>query len=784
MNFSRKNVPRTKADTPDNLDGNKCAASFRHSRTIGIKGFNFDKSPQSYLPSLPTPHRGLQEHPKTFRRPQNPLLPPTMGTPRRIALSPLVLGGLLGLTVIFGSRADAQPDPAFLTRAQFTAKIADYFGWPHPSDYNDIWKVPLKPLKDVQPADPFRKEIETAVEQGIISPDIEGYFHPSDPISRQDAAVVIAKVFHVAPLSEDVAARFQDGPKIKPAARESVSSLVAHGYMTGRSLERFEPAAPLSPSEADAIVDRITSTRVSPVQAMPLQNAIAPRRYIMLFCPTPGATIHFTTDGSPPTASSPIYTLETRGHINEQISDDQRPEREVVYKAIAVKDGLEASPVQTFTWHLYRPRHAQFQHLLIQAKTATSPAIYRICNDAESVRPMAWYIEGQTSGLLFDALLTSPSEGNLKEYIDQQIATVPYCVVIGHEHGDHSAQAPTFVRAGVKVYANERGWKMLSSPSGPMMAVTIPDKDVQAKILNVDEGDQFHLGGCDLQVYALPGHAHGLVILQDKKNGLIFATDFYGCTRAGSADNVGIMGVRADLMLSLVQQTYDSYLRDGGRIQKVFTGHDEVPLSDINLRLFEKAFQAVIDNGEAACGPTLRGNNDAPRSRTVLIGDMWKNGYQWIAVKLPGILGDSTPYLSSSPINYNGKDGYLKYSVLSNVQVLGGKLEGKTVTWEAPSGPFAWGNSMITIQNALHNKFDPWSYAYTIRVPRQAHAITLTATAMSTKIRSMNLNGRPIASRSPQTVAVSEGSSIAIDVVAPDGVTQSHYTFTVAPSDR
>ena len=587
-------------------------------------------------------------------------------------------------------------------------------------------------------------------------------------------------MFHIPTAESDVAAQYKDGAAIKPLARESVSALTALGYMTARSDNRFMPAAPLEAYDADAIISTITSTIVSPVQAMPVQNAIAPRRYIMLFCPTPGATIHFTTDGSPPNLSSPTYTLASRGHINEQLADDQRPERDVVYKAIAVKDGLKPSPMQTFVWHLYRPKTAAFQHLLIQPKTATSPAIYRICNDAESVRPMAWYIEGQKSGLLFDALLTPPSDGNLKEYIDHNLATVPYCVVIGHEHGDHSAQAPVFTRAGVEVYANQRGWKMLSTPSGPAMTITIPDKADQAKIKNIDEGDQFHLGGCDLQVYALPGHAHGLVILQDKANGLIFATDFYGCTRAGSADNVGIMGVRADLMLSLIQQTYSSYLKDGGKITKVFTGHDEVPLSEINLRLFEKAFQTVIDNGEAACGPTLRGNNDAPLSRTVLIGDMWKNGYQWIAVKLPGILGDATEYLTSSPVNYNGKNGYLKYSVLSNVQVNGGDLVGTTVTWQAPSGPFAWGGSVHTVPNALPNKFDPWTYAYTIRVPRGTTRVTLIPTAMSTRIKALALNGQPIASRSPQTVAVGDGTVIAIDLIAPDGITKSHYSFTIS----
>jgi hypothetical protein len=302
----------------------------------------------------------------------------------------------------------------------------------------------------------------------------------------------------------------------------------------------------------------------------------------------------------------------------------------------------------------------------------------------------------------------------------------------------------------------------------------------QARVKNVDEGDIFHLGTCDLHVFALPGHANGLVILQDKVNGLIFATDIYGCTRAGSADNVAVSGVRADLLLSLAQQVYSGYKKDGGKKAKLFTGHDETPLADINLRLFEQALQQVVDNGEAACSPTLRGNNDAPSSRTTLIGDMWKDGTRWISLKLAGIMGDSTGYLTSAPINYNGKDGYLKYSVLSNVEVTGGDLVGTTITWQDTPPPFSWAGVTMSVPNSLPNKFDPWTYNYTIKVPEANKSITIVPTSMSTKIKSMTLNGKAIESRSSNTVAISTGSAITVKIVAADGITTSTYSFRVA----
>jgi glyoxylase-like metal-dependent hydrolase (beta-lactamase superfamily II) len=654
-----------------------------------------------------------------------------------------------------------------MSKAEFIAKISTYFAWPHPSDYNDIWKTPLKQFNDVETTDQYGKEIEAAYEEGIISPDAEGNFNPDNEISRQDAAVILANVFKIT--ESDNAAKFIDYESISQEARGSVNALVEWGFMSGRTPNLFKPNEPIKKSEVDKIFNNINSKMVTPVQALPKQNAVAPRRYVKLYTPTPGATIYYTTDGSEPTTSSKIYSVETTGHINEMLNNSQLPERTVVYKAIAVKDGMVTSPVQTFTWNLYRPVIDEFQHKLIKEKTSTSPAVYQLYNDSESVRPMAWYIEGQDKGILFDALQTRADAKNLKEYIDENIAKKPYSVVVGHSHGDHMAQAPNFADDH-DIYVNERGWASIAS--------VLNNPEDQAKVKNIEEGDIIDIGGSKLYVYALPGHDHSDVILQDKENGLIFASDIYGCTRAGSADNVAVMGVRTDLFLSLVQQTYSNFKKDGGKINQIFTGHDESSLEASHLGIYEAALQQVIDKGEAGTSPTLRGNNDAPNSRTTIIGDMWKDGTNWIAIKLPGIKGDNTEYLTSSPINYNGQDGFRKYSVLSNIEIEGGKLVGKTVQW-AESRSFTWAGNIISVNNSLPNKFDPWSYDYTIEVPKSNDAITLIPTTMSTMVKSIRINGKKVDYRSRTTIPVSDGSVITIDIVAPDKVTTSTYTFTV-----
>jgi len=81
-----------------------------------------------------------------------------------------------------------------------------------------------------------------------------------------------------------------------------------------------------------------TQQQVEAVQSSPQQGMISKDTNVSLSTPTEQATIYFTTDGSDPTTSSTPYTTAI------QITQD------TTIKAIAVKDGMEASTIQTFTY--------------------------------------------------------------------------------------------------------------------------------------------------------------------------------------------------------------------------------------------------------------------------------------------------------------------------------------------------------------------------------------------------------------------------------------------------
>ena len=294
------------------------------------------------------------------------------------------------------------------------------------------------------------------------------------------------------------------------------------------------------------------------------------------------------------------------------------------------------------------------------------------------------------------------------------------------------------------MYANHRSWSAL--------AAVLATKDHIKQVKNVQEGDQFELGTAaaplKFDVWTPPGHENSLVMIHDKVSGFLFSTDFYGCTRMGTADNVGITGARADLLLSLLMQAKAGYLSGGGRVTRLFTGHDEAGLPGEHVEMFHQLLQDVIDQQEAANSPTLR-SSDAPRARTTITGNMFTDLYDWAAINLGGVFG-TTPYSylsapnavsSSHPtIDFSQPNAHLKYAVLGNIELSGATLVGTTVTWAAPNAQVTLSDGSLwpstgPVPNSLANKFNPFVFAYTIRVPAGTSRIGVAPIPLASKAR-------------------------------------------------
>lgn len=701
-------------------------------------------------------------------------------------MKPVKLLPLLALLAVLGVyKGNAAASSTAMTRGEFVAIISDYYNWVHWSEYNDYAKSVPGWFADVKMGDRYAREIGCALEAQIISPDENDNFYPNRPITRQDAAAIFARAFLIPPAANNALSAFKDAGSVSAADREALNALVADGYVKGVSATELQPAGTLDRAAATAILKAIAASRVAPVQAMPQPGTTSNRRNVDLTTPTPGATIYYTisddrSGGPDPTAASKVFN-PANGYPT--LDNPMRSKTDFKYwtiKAFAAKKGLIASPVRSFVYVIYRPLRSPFQVRLVHAATATSPAVWDIFNPSDYNYPHEFYIEGSERGVVLDAGQYPLADGsNLKEFVDK-LATKPYVAVLGHNHPDHSEQIDSFVQGGIPLYmtAQDKGFFIARAKERPDKAHAAENS------LPVKDGDVFDLGNVKLYAYQMPGHENGLVMLDDKQDGWIFATDMFGPNRAATADLAAFSGVKVDLFLSLLEQQYVEFKKDGGKIVEVYNAHNEAPFNYAGVANFEKGYQELIDLGPSVIQPSMRGDSPGgqpmPNRRMVVVGDMWRDK-NWTGMWVDGAYDGPVNYMTAAhpdypcanAINYNAADGFKKYSVLSNIEIADGDLVGVDVSWAPPADGVA---------NSLPNKFDPWTYAYDVKVPAANKSIVVTPTAMSGKITSIKLNGAAIQSGASHRVAVSDGAKIAIDVVAPDGVTKSRYVLTIRKS--
>ena len=91
---------------------------------------------------------------------------------------------------------------------------------------------------------------------------------------------------------------------------------------------------------------------------------------VTITCATEGATIHYTTNGTTPTPTSPVYSQPL------QIVDD------VTVKAIAMKDGYEDSDVASATYSIFTPLAVSFSKVMNPVDINTTDSYLLVCEKA------------------------------------------------------------------------------------------------------------------------------------------------------------------------------------------------------------------------------------------------------------------------------------------------------------------------------------------------------------------------------------------------------------------
>lgn len=322
--------------------------------------------------------------------------------------------------------------------------------------------------------------------------------------------------------------------------------------------------------------------------AFPAAGTYAVSQRVTVLSATPGATIHYTTDGSTPTRASTVFDPYVLP-VLEAINDGNKGIRSsYTIQAIAVADGAH-SAVARFDYVIDRRDVDSY------ISTEVMPGLHMILDYDDT---KMYLVVGTERALLIDAGL---GRGNLRAFVESMIGTKPLDVFITHGHPDHVAAMGQFEDA-CDVYMSHHDLAMARSFKESMGFAL----DLSA-LIDVHEGMRFDLGGWIFDVYAVPGHSVGSMVLFDESRGLLIAGDAFGSNRPTISDS---LWMQFPGMLPI-----DIYLRSllqvraklAGRIKIIYGGHNDVPMyGEGYLDALQVAAQRLVDEGEGVLVPSLR----------------------------------------------------------------------------------------------------------------------------------------------------------------------------------
>lgn len=135
-----------------------------------------------------------------------------------------------------------------ISRIEFVIMINRAFG------FTEIEAVDFK---DVKANDWFYSEVSKAKKAGYISGLNDGTFSPNSKITRQEAAVILSRLFKLqASSNTEILAALKDASSIPSWSEGAISAVISKGYMQGLSDKSFEPSKIMTRAEAVVALDR------------------------------------------------------------------------------------------------------------------------------------------------------------------------------------------------------------------------------------------------------------------------------------------------------------------------------------------------------------------------------------------------------------------------------------------------------------------------------------------------------------------------------------------------
>ena len=463
--------------------------------------------------------------------------------------------------------------------------------------------------------------------------------------------------------------------------------------------------------------------RVATPMAFPAPGTFGVTERITLLCQTPGAQIHYTTDGQAPTAASPLfdpYKLPVVEALNEC---DKGITRTYTIRAVAVKAGLPDSEVATFNYTIERRDRGMY------ISREVGPGVWMILDFDDTKMVL---ILGSQRALLIDAGMGG---GDLRGYVEARIGRLPLDVLITHAHPDHIACMGQF-QGRYDVYMHLADLPMVKNFVEQRGYAIDP-----VAIKDIREGFVFDLGDRRLRVYEVPGHTDGCLALLDEANGILFSGDAVGSNRATITDSLWMQHkgkMPIDIYLSSLQ-VFRAKVR--GKIKLIYTGHNDEPLyGEAYLDNLQQAAQELADKGTDVLVPSLR-----PTDVWQVVAGERLTDPNWAAINV-----SKDQCLSAAPD---------KIATLSNLQISGSSQMSGAV---------------------LDAGFSPTHCDYRATAGDGVEKVEITATTTSSRYAGLTINGVGVKSGVawPADVAVGD-NPFELVVTAPDGVTSRAYHLVI-----
>ena len=432
----------------------------------------------------------------------------------------------------------------------------------------------------------------------------------------------------------------------------------------------------------------------------------------------PEAEIHYTWDGSEPTASSPVFNPREVLFVAGVYDGNKGLQTGYTLRAVAVKPGMAASDPVTLSYRVERRDRTAY------ISEEVAPGV-RMIRDSDNDK--MFLIRGSKRYALVDSGM---GRGELCHYISQFTGGLPLVVIFTHSHGDHIGQAEQFIAESTEYIGN--GDRDATADFLQKHGAT--REQIAQHLKTVTDGSKVDLGDRALEIVSVTGHTPGSLVVLDPAGGNLFTGDTFGNNSNLPPDVLWMQWLTYPL------DQYFAAVRTarlilGDRVKLIMTGHNDRPLVGTTyLDNLEAALQRAMDEGNAALVPSYR-----PRGiQQIVVGDRFTDP-NWFGINV-----NAQTFLPAQP------DQIASLTVID--------LHGATLT----------------------SRFTSTVHDYKATVAGSG-PVTIAVKPASSRVESVTINDEAAQPGQPVDVTFKgKRDVVAISVTAHDGTTKDSYRVTLS----